>query len=45
MAFGRQDLLGKRSMWRDFAVIIAANLGSFGLGELLNSWRWFGLFG
>ena len=45
IAFGREELLGKRSMWRDFATIIAANLASFGLGELLNAWRWFGLYG
>jgi hypothetical protein len=45
LAFGREELLGKRSMWRDFAAIIAANLASFGLGELLNAWRWFGLLG
>jgi hypothetical protein len=45
IAFGREELLGKRSMWRDFAAIIVANLASFGLGELLNAWRWFGLLG
>ena len=45
MAFGREEVLGKRSMWRDFAAIIAANLASFGLGELLNAGRWFGLYG
>jgi len=44
-AFGREELLGKRSMWRDFATIIVANLASFGLGELLNAWGWFGLYG
>jgi hypothetical protein len=37
--------LGKRSMWHDCAVIIAANLASFGLVELLNAGRRFGLFG
>lgn len=45
LAFGREELLGGRSMWRDFAAIIVANLASFGLGELLNAWRWFGLYG
>ena len=45
ITFGRDELLGKRSMWRDFAAIIVANLASFGLGELLNAWGWFGLFG
>ena len=45
IAFGREELLGTRSMWRDFAAIIVANLASFGLGELLNSWGWFGWYG
>ncbi|HKO60059.1 MAG TPA: hypothetical protein VJV03_02775 [Pyrinomonadaceae bacterium] len=45
IAFGREQLLGSRSMWRDFAAIIVANLASFGVGELLNAWRWFGLYG
>ncbi len=45
IAFGREELLGGRSMWRDFGAIIVANLASFGLGELLNAWRWFGLYG
>ena len=45
LAFGGEEHLGGRSMWRDFAAIIVANLASFGLGELLNSWRWFGLYG
>ncbi len=45
IAFGRDEFFGKRSMWRDFGAIIAANLASFGVGELLNAWRWFGLFG
>ena len=29
---------------RSFAVIIIANLASFGLGEVLNAYNWFGLF-
>ena len=34
-----------RSMtWRDFAAILLANLASFGVGELLNRWEWFGIF-
>jgi hypothetical protein len=32
------------SMWRDFAAIVLANLASFGVGELLNRWEWFGIF-
>ena len=34
-AFGTCKEFGKRSMWRDLAVITAANLASFGGGELL----------
>ena len=34
-AFGTRQEWGKRSMWRDFAAIIAANLASFGVGEFL----------
>jgi hypothetical protein len=43
LAFDVQAELGRRSMWRDFAVIVAANLASFLVGELLNVWNWFGL--
>ena len=32
-------------MWRDFAAIVVANLASFGGGEVLNSYHWFGLLG
>jgi len=45
LAFGDQDAVGTGSMWRDFAAIIVANLASFGLGEVMNAWRWFGLVG
>ena len=37
LAFGRE------AKWRDFAVIVIANLASFGVGEILNAWSWFGL--
>ncbi|MBX3298022.1 MAG: hypothetical protein KF736_01005 [Acidobacteria bacterium] len=38
----REDLT--RSDWiRNMVAIIAANLASFGLGEVLNSYGWFGL--
>jgi hypothetical protein len=40
-AFGDSEELGRRSMWRDFIVIVVANLASFGLGELLNHYGWF----
>src|SRR5690349_21086466 len=33
-AFGSAAEVGKRSMWRDFATIVLANLASFLLGEL-----------
>ena len=39
VAFGSREA----SMRRDFAVIVIANLASFGVGELLNYWQWFGL--
>jgi len=37
LAFGRE------AKWRDFAVIVITNLASFGVGEILNAWSWFGL--
>ncbi len=45
LAYGKRDEVGKLSMWRDFAAIVAANLASFLTGEVLNLYRWFGLFG
>lgn len=45
MAFGKQSELGKPSMWRDFATIVVANLASFSVGEVFNSYGWFGLLG
>lgn len=45
LAFGRQQEVGKASMWRDFITIIVANLASFLGGEVLNAYRWFGLLG
>ena len=45
LAYGKNEELGKRSMWRDFATIVIANLASFLAGEVLNAYRWFGLFG
>ena len=43
LAFGKREAVGTRSMWRDFIAIIIANLASFGIGEVMNAWRWFGL--
>lgn len=34
----------RKGMWRDFVVIVIANLASFGVGEILNAREWFGLF-
>jgi hypothetical protein len=45
LAFGVRDELGKSSMWRDFIAIIVANLASFGVGEVINAWNWFGWLG
>jgi len=44
-AFGWNREAGRSgaSMWRDFAAIVVANLASFGVGEILNRWEWFGL--
>jgi hypothetical protein len=39
LAFGSKE----GSIRRDFAVIVIANLASFGIGEALNHWQWFGL--
>ena len=43
LAFGARSQT-RASMWRDFGAIVLANLASFGVGELLNRWEWFGLF-
>src|SRR4029078_12942506 len=45
LAYGKREEVGKQSMWRDFAAIVIANLASFLAGEVLNAYRWFGLFG
>ena len=45
LAFANRDHAWTTSMWRDFIAIVVANLASFGVGELLNAWGWFGLFG
>ncbi len=45
LAFGKDEEVGKASMRRDFVAIILANLASFGLGEVMNAWGWFGLLG
>ncbi|HEY8224205.1 MAG TPA: hypothetical protein VIG25_02930 [Pyrinomonadaceae bacterium] len=44
LAFGSKEDLVRKPMWRDFAAIVLANLASFGVGEFLNAWEWFGLY-
>jgi hypothetical protein len=39
-AFGTRAELGRPSMWRDLAAITAANLASFGLGEMVRVLEW-----
>ena len=43
LAFSKREEVGRPSMWPDFIVIILANLASFGVGEVLNAYGWFGL--
>jgi hypothetical protein len=45
LAFGRDEVADKASMRRDFLAIIVANLASFGIGEVLNAFGWFGMLG
>jgi hypothetical protein len=39
-----RERAGTRTLLRNFAVIVVANLLSFAVGEVLNARRWFGLF-
>ena len=43
LAYGKPEEFGRPSIWRDFAAITIANLASFGIGEVLNAYGWFGL--
>ena len=45
LAYGESGEVGKRSMWQDFTSILVANLASFGAGEVMNAYGWFGLLG
>jgi hypothetical protein len=45
LAFGKDEELGRLSMWRDFGAIVVANLASFMAGEILNAYGWFLLVG
>jgi hypothetical protein len=41
LMFGKREDFGKRSMYRDFAVIVLANLCSFGFGQFFcNYMQW-----
>lgn len=44
LAFGERAGATAGELARNLAVIVLANLLSFGAGELLNATRWFGLF-
>lgn len=44
LAFRGSGLLEKSDWLRAFAAIVAANLLSFGIGEIINYYQWFGLF-
>ena len=44
LAFRTKGVLDSSSWVRSFIAIILANLASFGVGEVLNSYEWFGLF-
>ena len=45
LAFRGKNLLETRADWmRSLATIVAANLASFGIGEVLHYYEWFGLF-
>jgi hypothetical protein len=44
LAFRERGLFERRDWIRSFAAIVAANLASFGIGEVLNYYQWFGIF-
>ena len=44
LAFRGKNLLEMKDWLRSFAAIVVANLASFGIGEIFNSFEWFGLF-
>ena len=45
LAFGKEDEIGSKSMWRDFATIVCANLASFLVGEFWHAYWNGGLLG
>jgi hypothetical protein len=44
LAFRGSELLNQRDWLRCMVAIILANLASFGIGEIMNCYGWFGLF-
>ena len=44
IAFRSKQLLQNTDWVRSFAAIVVANLASFGAGEILNYFQWFGIF-
>ncbi len=44
LAFRGKSLLETANWVRSFVAIVIANLASFGIGEILNYYGWFGLF-
>jgi hypothetical protein len=44
LAYRGKNLLETRDWMRSFAAIVLANLASFGIGEIINRYEWFGLF-
>jgi hypothetical protein len=44
LAFRWSIKFGKIKWIQSFATIVLANLASFGIGEILNAYRWYGLF-
>ena len=44
LAFRARGIFETKDWLRSFAAIVAANLASFGIGEIINYYQWFGLF-
>jgi hypothetical protein len=44
LAFHRKDLLDSGEWIRCMVTIVIANLASFGFGEIMNHFGWFGIF-
>jgi hypothetical protein len=44
LAFRSREILDAGDWTRSFVAIVLANLASFGIGEIMNYYQWFGLF-